>query len=110
MNFDQFKKIFTVLYTEHNLRQAWLDKIPTEINAAFFDNDYTNSLSKVNTILLEQLLSDKAFILEDIDYFLYEFAKGGYIVTADGKEYKFESGHNVDDILNYFNDVYFGAE
>jgi hypothetical protein len=70
MKYSDFVKILTVLDKQNQIRDAWIDTVPRDINAAFFDNTYVNSLCREIDFLKTQLIP--ATLLYDIDWFLYE--------------------------------------
>jgi len=101
MNFDTFKLIFTVLYNETSKQNDFIDSLPSSINMAFCDNPYTDSMATEKRLLLKHLFSKP--ILDDIDYFIYEF-KLGYKVIVNEVVY---SPKNLEETLNYFKEIYF---
>lgn len=101
MNFDNFKSIFTVLYNETAKQNAFIDSLPRSINMAFCDNEYTESMATEKRVLLKHLFSKP--IVDDIDYFIYEF-KLGYKVVVNNVEY---SPKNLEEILNYFKEIHY---
>lgn len=103
MTYEKFEAIFTFLYNQRKIQNAWVDKLPLDISCAFFDNEYVNSLSLSKEMLLDNLFEDQ-FIRYDIDYILYNEAR--YIISGD-KEYKFEGSNELGEFLDYFKEVYF---
>jgi pyruvate-formate lyase-activating enzyme len=101
MSYGQFVEIFTALYNETAVQNAFVDSLPSTIKEAFIDNEYTNSLAREKRLLLKHLFAQPIF--EVIDYFLYDF-KFGYKVIVDDVEYK---PSNFDEILNFFKEVYY---
>lgn len=70
MKYSEFVEIVTILDKEKQIRDAWLCSVPRDINEAFFDNTYVNSLYKENTFLKEKLIPHE--LQFDVDWFLYE--------------------------------------
>ncbi len=70
MKYSDFVKIMTVLDEQNRIRDTWINTVPRDINAAFFDNTYVNSLFQENTFLKEQLIPKELHF--DVDWFLYE--------------------------------------
>ncbi len=70
MKYSDFVKIMTVLDEQNRIRDIWIDTVPRDINAAFFDNTYVNSLFRENAFLKEQLIPTE--LQFDVDWFLYE--------------------------------------
>lgn len=104
MTFTEFNKLFRILYTEKQNRSEFIASIPRCICAAFFDNDYANSLEETLSTVLHTIFPSP--ILSDINYFLYEF-EFGYEVHTEDKEYRITS---LDDILIYFKEQYFAHD
>jgi len=109
MNYETIANVFTFLYEQDKIRYNWISSIPDDIGDVFYDNDYVNSLYKVNSLLLEQLFVNDSAIFEDINYFLYECYSGGRILAKD-KEYVFDVDTLLEEVLIYFKEVYFSEE
>lgn len=101
MNYDQFVEVFTTLYTETAIQNEFIASLPRSINEAFFDNEYTHSMSKEKQMLMKNLFEKP--LVEEINYFLYDFHWGFKIVVGE-KEYK---PSNFDEILLYFKEQYY---
>jgi len=74
MTFEEFSKIFEVLYKERQVQDEFFDSLPSSINSAFCDNDFVTSMITERNMLLANLFSED--IIYDIDYFLYEWQEG----------------------------------
>lgn len=70
------EQIFRKLYEEQLRREEWLDKIPSNINSVFFDNEYVNSMSIANDMLIEKVFDEHA---ESIFWFLHEWTPGAEV-------------------------------
>ena len=103
MTYEKFEYIFSFLYNQNKIQNAWVDKLPVDISSAFFDNELTNSLGLSKEMLLDNLFEDQ-FLRYDIDYILYNEAR--YIINGD-IEWKFDSSSELEEFLSYFKDVYF---
>ncbi len=84
MTFTQFSNIMQVLHIENEKRSAWLNNIPTDISAAFFDNEYVNSLHKVIEFFINQIIPTD--LQTDVSWFLYEvnYEHGSNATASDG--------------------------
>jgi len=107
MNYETVAEIFTFLYEQGRIRDKWLDSCPLSVQCAFYDNEYVNSLQDVNTFLIQQVFVNDQRIQQDIEYFLYECRKGGKIITANGVGYVFTPDNLLQEVLEYFKEVYF---
>jgi len=85
------EQIFRKLYTNAVKRGMYLGKIPRDINAAFFDNEYCSSLSMDIEMLMDEVFGDHA---EAISWFLYDWNPG--MICRSG-----ESEHKIDSIDQY---------
>ena len=76
-------------------RVKYLETIPQDISAAFFDNVYVNLLYKQSDMLIDALFGDHA---EDVTWFLYEFtagkSAGPHCILADGTEYTYNTNED----------------
>lgn len=75
-------EVFRKLVQLRTDADVFIDSIPSPINEAIFDNDYSNAQG-----LMIDMLSDAYFgkHAESVNWFLYEW-KPGYTVSIDGKE------------------------
>lgn len=73
-------KLFKHLYANMQKRDAYFYRIPSDINAAFFDNEYVNSIDEDRSMMLRYIFGDHT---EAIEWFLYEW-QPGYEVGCDG--------------------------
>jgi hypothetical protein len=76
MNRDILKKI----YTERKAIDGWLDSIPKEICAVFYDNPVIESEYKINAMLIKELYKEHA---EEVSWLLYEWKSGSVIKYKD---------------------------
>ncbi len=102
MTYEDFAPLFTILYNGWKAQDAFIQSVPPSIREAFFDNEYVGALESQQNALMTQAFKDKD-MLEMVDYFLYEF-KFGYKISGKGQDWDIQ---NFDQILNYFNYVYF---
>lgn len=79
--------------------ETYINRIPTDINMIFFDNEYVNNIKTQKDLLINTLFGDMA---EDINWFLYEFTAGKslgpHCITSEGFEYTY---HTDEDYYNY---------
>lgn len=88
--------------TEMERGSAWIDSMPSDINSAFFDNTYVNSLDTQISLTQKMLFGD---LYEDISWFLYEWnPKHGVITMPDGTSYNIQT---LDDYISYLIDEHF---
>ena len=76
------------LRTLQKAEDTYIGALPSDIVAAFYDNEYTNSLQKANSLLMVPAFGDLA---EDATYFLWEWRPGYSITEADGTEWPLKS-------------------
>lgn len=101
MTYQDFEEIFKMLIEERDNRNKFLDKLPTSINSAFFDNEMVESLHRTIDKLCVKLFTPN--LLQDVEYFLYDYEFGWHF-CVNSKEYQF---YSTDDILAYFKEQYF---
>lgn len=101
MKFDKFKELFKGMRSQKEVRDKFIDSIPSSIRVAFFDNEITNSLYKEIEVLSEELFGEE--LLDDINYFLYDSPVHGWNIIRDNKEYYIK---NEKGMLKYFKQVY----
>ena len=80
-------------------QQEYIDNIPADIKAAFFDNSYVNDLAMKNDILLTALFGET--VSEDIFWFLYDYKEGSsgpHVEYPDGTQFTFTTD---DDYYKY---------
>lgn len=100
ISFEVFKNTFIEIITQKTLRDKYLESIPRDIEEAFFDNAYANSLACVNDVLVRALFDEAS---EDVIWAIWECKfKGEEIIVPSNIElprvYKISS---VDDYLEY---------
>jgi hypothetical protein len=89
------KELIDVVRKLRNLnkrQEDYLNKIPSDIRDAVFDNSYVNDLSMKNDILMSALFDE--VVVEDIFWFLYEYREGSegpHIKRPDGVEFTFNT-------------------
>lgn len=89
------KALLLLMEKENKKIDDWVDTIPSDIDIAFCDNTYVNSLVTINLALIKELFGD---LYDDVYWFLYECNERCYEITVDGKVYNI---HSVDDYINY---------
>lgn len=75
-------KLLRKLYELEKQADRYIDSIPTDINAAIFDNGYTEVLGRQNDLLMMSVFGDD---VEEAFWCLIEF-KDGCQVFQDDKE------------------------
>ena len=88
------EKIFRELYSNMVKRDEYFDRLPSDINVAFIDNEYVNNLSMERDMLLKIIFGEHT---EAVEWFLYEW-KPGFEVGCLGVCVPI---HNIDDYINY---------
>lgn len=97
MDFDTFKEELTKLYKYNQVSNGWLDKLPTEVSDAFFDNPHVDALLQSRDSLIRLAFGDLA---EEVFWVLDEFVPGEYHRSIVGnKEY------DVISLEDYFESV-----
>jgi hypothetical protein len=104
MEIYKFKNLMVQLKKHDAKANAWLDTIPAEINAVFFDNPYVDELQYTKGLLLSTLF-DKP-LCDEVDWFLYEWDESKdvslrTISYQDGRKYIIDT---VDDFVEYLVD------
>jgi hypothetical protein len=95
MNKEQVFRKIVKLQTDAD---AWLDTVPREIKAAFFDNDYVNNLRMMIHLLMDQYFAEH---VTSIEWFLYEWKPGSEIGYGDYGDTALTPIHNIDDMINW---------
>lgn len=96
MDFKQFKKLVSELYALDKEREAYIRSIPSDINAAFFDNTYTRTSGMQFDLVMQALFGD---IYEDVCWFLYDCKfTGPNQIIVDKREYEIKS---LEDYFDY---------
>jgi len=101
MKFSAFEKVLTLLVDEKAVQTAYLDRLPTEFQLALFDNDYSDSLSRVESALSKELFTIP-FLYDDVGWFLYEWSPG-YSITVGPITYPLDG---LSDYLAYVKENY----
>ena len=101
MNAVKFKTLIEKLMQEQQHGDAWMDKVPREINAAFFDNPYVDSMIKRGDLLMAALFEEP--LLMEVTWFLYEWSADKdeslrTITYPDGRKFVI---NNVTDFCDY---------
>ena len=105
MRFSTFKALMIELYEREKEGSAYLDTIPSDIQSAFFDNKYCESLA-FQTDLLRRALFDGMGLSEEVEFFLYEWKQGDpnpQIWLEDGTAVSVET---FDDYMDYIEREY----
>jgi hypothetical protein len=71
MEQKKFKDLIENLMHYDKVANEWMDKVPSEINSAFFDNPYVDSIQHANSILLTALFDKPLY--DEVNWFLYEW-------------------------------------
>lgn len=105
MERNEFKILISLLKDLETQGDEWIDKVPHEVNASFFDNPYVNCLQKTNDLLMATVFANKPELLEEVEWFLYEWEKDKdpiyrTINTVDST-YTIDT---VDNFVNYLED------
>jgi hypothetical protein len=66
-------ELFKALYAERVKGAKYIESLPTDISAAFFDNEYANCSSFSNTMLLKYAFGEH---FEAVEWFFYEWKPG----------------------------------
>lgn len=94
MKFETFKHFVEQIKGYEEQRQEYLDKIPSDINAAFFDNEYCNLSGLMFDEAMKAALTPELY--EDVCWFLWDWKPGFEISTPEGKK------HVINNINDYF--------
>lgn len=71
MNALKFKTLIEQLQHAKLCGDTWVERVPNEISAAFFDNPLSESLMEQTTLLLHALFDDNLY--HEVEWFLYEW-------------------------------------
>ena len=98
MTYDEFEPLFVMLVEEKKTQDRFFEHLPFSIAKAFCANEYTDSLERQVSFLLDALIIDNELI-EDVNTFLFGFELSGVVIpeTLEGK-------------LAYFKEKYFHEE
>lgn len=89
------EQIVREIINRHKKANDWLDKVPSEISASFFDNPYTENLSLLLDILENELLGND---LDDmVCHYMYEMDFG----TRNNESIIGFKISNIDEFINY---------
>lgn len=69
------------------VEDAYIDSLPQDICAAFYDNGYVNSIQKQNQLLIEEAFGDEC---ELVYWFMWEW-KEGYSIKDQDVEFVFNT-------------------
>ena len=70
------EQLFRSLYKSHQRRIEWIDKLPKDIQQAFFDNEYVNALLEDNTLLMQSVFAEH---YDSVEWFLYDWKPGAEV-------------------------------
>ena len=87
-------QLFKRLYASKQARDAYLDNIPADINAVFFDNVYVNWLEDDRMTMIDIIFGEYA---KSVKWFLYDW-KPGYMVGRNGLS---ESIRDIDHYIDW---------
>lgn len=91
-------ELFRKLWDELQVRNAYFDTIPSDINAVVFDNKYVNSLDVSNALLMEKVFGDD---IESVLWFLYEWKPGDEV----GFENQTKKIYSIDGYIDWIVNV-----
>lgn len=83
MNTEKLIELIKQLKENYEIGEKYLDSIPSDIRATFYENEYVNSLYKIQNDLLNVLIEDK-FLNDEIRTFIFDNANC-YPYYVDGK-------------------------
>jgi len=92
------EQIFRNLYANYVNRDAYLDRIPNDLQTYVFDNTYSNLLSNDCAMMINHIFGDAA---DGIFWFLYEW-QPGYEVGYHEHERAIQ---NIDDYIDWMKNV-----
>lgn len=98
MTYEEFEPIFTMLVEEKQKLDDFIDGLPPSISAAFFANEYVESLERQVSFLLEALFEDKE-MLESV----YNIMYGAFFGISDENPVLV----TLEDKLAYIKKIYF---
>ena len=100
MKFETFKKLVENHIREKDIRDEYLDKIPSDLQAFVYNNEYSESLENTLSRALELLLTEDLY--GELEWFNYEW-RPGFSVWVNGEENVIR---NIDDYWNYLKRSY----
>ena len=68
---DAKKQLLKRIYENHSSAYAWLDTVPKEISAAFFDNPYVTASGMNEDILMRYVFTEDEMLW--VDWILWEW-------------------------------------
>lgn len=104
MRFEIFKKLFTTLRKEKEVRDNFINSVPISLQEAVFDNEFAESYCREVNALMTALFPDK-LLLDDVDYFLFETSYPWVITVGENSEREYKI-YNEQEMLNYFQAEY----
>ena len=101
MNAVKFKTLIEQLKYSAERGDEWMDKVPHEVSAAFFDNPYVDSLQFRVDLLIKTMFDEP--LLMEVSWFLYEWEESKdeslrTISYPDGRKFVI---NNVTDFCDY---------
>ena len=94
-------KLIELRLKHKDIREKYLNNIPTDISVVVFDNTYTNSMSMELEGILELFVHPA--LLEELDWFLYDYVPGTDITLSTGQVYTINT---TEDFIKYLSDNY----
>lgn len=67
----KFKTLIGQLQHAKLCGDTWVERVPNEVSAAFFDNPLSESLMEQTTLLMHALFEDNLY--HEVEWFLYEW-------------------------------------
>lgn len=102
ISYKQKLKLFKTLADEQKKGEDWLRRVPLEVNDAFFDNPYVDSLYKINSAFFEAVFTPQEQC--DIEWWLdcgMEAAAKQHFVPSKGQFYDIGSFEDINEYITY---------
>lgn len=93
------EQLFRKLYKSHQRRIEWIDKLPRDIQQAFFDNDYVNTLLEDNRALMQSVFDEH---YASVEWFLCEWKPGAEIGQVGEEPVKIQT---IDQYIDWMKSV-----
>lgn len=87
-------QLFKRLHASKQMREAYICKVPGDINALLVDNTYVNLLEDDHATMLNIIFDEYA---KSVEWFLYDW-KPGYLVGCNGVK---ESIRDIDHYIDW---------
>ena len=93
-------EVFKKLVALNKKQNDYIDRVPSDISAVVFDNEYINIQGQMMDLLIQNYFGDQA---DSIYWFLYDW-KPGYSVEVDGQQTMI---NNIDEYIAWMKAVEF---